>query len=284
MKYIENIQKTIDYIEQNLKETIDIPTAIKESGYSVTHFYRIFQAFAGISVKDYIRNRRLSDAAIALRTSNTRLIEIAIEYGFQSQEVFTRAFVRLFFTTPGQYRKSQKSLTLYDKLNPRQKYMNLKGLSLEPIIILQKEFQLVGLPKTVRPGPSDISQLWNIFHHHKTSIETAINSDKLIGLCEYMPDLTDESEFTYVACQEVSSIERVPEGMTAIKIPQTKYAVFSHTGMMKELKVTYEKIYGVWLPLTDHQLAEADTLEIYSLTSSGNYTLDIYIPLLSGNA
>jgi AraC family transcriptional regulator len=68
-------------------------------------------------------------------------------------------------------------------------------------------------------------------------------------------------------------------GMDAKIIPCTKYAVFTHSGTVDRLKETYDKIYGVWLPLTGSQLAEADTLEIYTLQSSNNYKLDIYIPL-----
>ncbi len=279
MDYIDSIQKTIDYIEANLKEELDINKAIRESGYSLTHFYRIIQSFSGISLKDYIRNRRLSEAAVALRMSHTRIIDIAMEYDFQSQEVFTRAFLRLFGITPGQYRKSRESITLYEKLNARQLFMSLNGLSIEPTIILEKIFQLVGITRTVHPGSADISQLWREFHHSSDSIITPLNSDKLIGLCEYMPDITDDSEFSYMACKEVLSTDNLPMGMKAKIIPCTKYAVFNHSGTVDRLKETYDKIYGVWLPLTGSQLAEADTLEIYTLQSSNNYKLDIYIPL-----
>lgn len=279
MDYIDSIQKTIDYIEANLKEELDINRAISESGYSLTHFYRIIQSFSGISLKDYIRNRRLSEAAVALRMSDNRIIDIAMEYDFQSQEVFTRAFLRLFGITPGQYRKSRESITLYEKLNARQLFMSLNGLSIEPTIILEKIFQLVGITRTVHPGSADISQLWREFHHSSNSIITPLNSDKLIGLCEYMPDITDDSEFSYMACIEVLSTDNLPMGMNAKIIPCTKYAVFTHSGTVDRLKETYDKIYGVWLPLTGSQLAEADTLEIYTLHSSNNYKLDIYIPL-----
>ncbi len=279
MDYIDSIQKTIDYIETNLKEELDINRAISESGYSLTHFYRIIQSFSGISLKDYIRNRRLSEAAVALRMSDNRIIDIAMEYDFQSQEVFTRAFLRLFGITPGQYRKSREAITLYEKLNARQLFMSLNGLSIEPTIILEKIFQLVGITRTVHPGSADISQLWGEFHHSSDSIITPLNSDKLIGLCEYMPDITDDSEFSYMACIEVLSTDNLPIGMNAKIIPCTKYAVFTHSGTVDGLKETYDKIYGVWLPLTGSQLAEADTLEIYTLQSSNNYKLDIYIPL-----
>ncbi len=104
MNYCENIQKSLDFIEQYLKDDIDINTVIRQSGFSTTHFYRIFQALIRETVKDYIRKRRLSEAAIDIVTSDKRIIDIAFDYCFNSQEVFTRAFAQLFGITPGRYR------------------------------------------------------------------------------------------------------------------------------------------------------------------------------------
>ncbi len=91
MNYCESVQKSIDYFEQHLKEDIDLNTIVQRSCFSTTHFYRVFQALVGESLKDYVRKRRLSEAAIELWASEKRLIDIAFEYSFNSQEVFTRA-------------------------------------------------------------------------------------------------------------------------------------------------------------------------------------------------
>ena len=113
MDYYSNIQRTIDFIASNLKEDIDIFSVVEMSHFSVTHFYRIFQAMVGDSVKNYIQKRRLSNIATDLVTSNKRLIDVAFEYGYNSQEVFTRGFTKAFSITPGRYRTQKSKVVLY---------------------------------------------------------------------------------------------------------------------------------------------------------------------------
>lgn len=280
MNYCESIQKSIDFFEQHIKDDIDINTVVQQSCFSVTHFYRIFQALTGESLKDYIQKRRLSEAAIELCISKKRLIDIAFEYGFNSQEVFTRAFSKLFGITPGRYRVLKKKITLFEKVNAYQKMRsNLNQLIYdEPRIIFDKEFRIVGMMKRVKPGDDLIRDLWNDFNQRIPEIKNSVSCDGLLGLCEYMPDITDESKFTYIACIEVSSFNYIPDGMITKIIPHSKYAVFTHKGCLNGLKDTYKFIYGAWLPNSGYELAELDTIELYC-SNNNKSMLDIYIPI-----
>ena len=273
----ERIQKSIDFIESHLKDDIDIYSIVEQSHFSTTHFYRIFNALVGDSLKDYIRKRRLSNAVIELSTSKKRLIDIAFEYGFNSQEVFTRAFYRTFGITPGRYRTEKNKMVLYEKINVNQKILNnlSQGISLEPRIILDKEFKVVGLKKTVKPGDDLIRNLWVDFDLRKSEINNVNSPAPLMGLCEYMPNITDTSEFTYLACVEVSCFNHIPSKMISKIIPSSKYAVFTHKGSLEGLKSTYAYIYGTWLLHSKYELAELDTIELYY----DNARLDLYIPI-----
>ncbi|MFE4714001.1 GyrI-like domain-containing protein [Paenibacillus sp. NPDC056722] len=82
------------------------------------------------------------------------------------------------------------------------------------------------------------------------------------------PEITDKSEFTYIACLEVHVLAPVPSGMTQRTILSSKYAVFTHKGSLNNLKHTYNYIYGVWLPECGYELDELDTIEYYDLTYS----------------
>ncbi len=282
MNYCENIQKSIDFFEQHLKDDIDINIIVQQSCFSTTHFYRIFQALIGESLKEYIRKRRLSDAAIELCVSNKRLIDIAFEYGFNSQETFTRAFSKLFGITPGKYRILKNKITLFEKVNSYQKMLaNInQGNSIEPQIVFDKELRVVGMQKTVKPGDEQIRSLWEDFNLRVSELEDAATPNCLLGLCEYMPDITDESEFSYIACIEVNAFCNIPEGMITKIIPASKYAVFTHRGSMDELKATYCYIYGAWLPSSGYELAELDTIELYySDENDPDDKFDIYIPI-----
>ena len=280
INYCDSVQKSIDYFEQHIKDDIELNIIIRQSCFSTTHFYRIFQALVGDSLKDYIRKRRLSDAAIELCFSEKRIIDIAFEYGFNSQEVFTRAFFKLFGITPGRYRALKGKTVLYEKVDAYQKMLiNLNRENfIEPKIVIDKEFRVVGLKRQVKPGDDLIRKLWGDFNQRKSEIIDAVDINNLLGLCEYMPDITDESEFSYIAGVEAGDPGCIPEGMTVKVIPSSKYAVFTHIGAMKDLKSTYNYIYGAWLHCSGYELAELDTIEAYS-QSDHESKMEIYIPI-----
>ena len=104
------IHKTITWLETKLEESINKEEAVKVSGYSFYHFHRLFQQKVGLSFHEYLRNRRLTTAALRLIYSNDRIIDIAVRYQFESQEAFTRAFRKLHGLPPGKYRTLMKSL------------------------------------------------------------------------------------------------------------------------------------------------------------------------------
>lgn len=111
----KTIRTTLQYIEHHLTDQLPLHTLAKQAGYSRFHFHRVFQAIVGKSVVDYIRERRLAQAATDLITTDHRVIDIALLYGFGSQESFTRAFKKIYQMTPGQYRKLLKHLILKEE-------------------------------------------------------------------------------------------------------------------------------------------------------------------------
>lgn len=111
MKYERMIQKTIDWIESHLHEEISADEIADVANFSKFHFHRIFQTSVGLSVVAYIRMRRLANAASTLLQSDERIIDIAINYQFESQEAFTRAFKKLYHLPPGQYRRLMSHMT-----------------------------------------------------------------------------------------------------------------------------------------------------------------------------
>lgn len=103
--YYNKLQKALDYIEQHIKDDITLEQLSAQCFYSPHHFHRLFQSVIGIPVTDYIRKRKLSVAAKDIIETDTKIIDIAIEYGFNSNETFSRAFKRIFDITPNAYRK-----------------------------------------------------------------------------------------------------------------------------------------------------------------------------------
>ncbi|KKE77923.1 AraC family transcriptional regulator [Bacilli bacterium] len=105
MQYEEIINKTINYIEEHLHESLTMDDIAEQAGFSKFHFHRIFRTAVGMSITEYVRMRRLANASTALLYTNKRILDIAFYYHFESQEAFTRAFKKYYHLPPGQYRR-----------------------------------------------------------------------------------------------------------------------------------------------------------------------------------
>ncbi|AXH63328.1 MULTISPECIES: helix-turn-helix domain-containing protein [Providencia] len=104
----ETTKDIINWIECNIDQKIDLNMVAEKSGYTKWYFQRLFKEYTGISIGHYIRCRRLSNAAIDLKQSNNRILDISIKYNFDSQQSFSRSFKSLFKITPLEYRRSEK--------------------------------------------------------------------------------------------------------------------------------------------------------------------------------
>lgn len=117
MDYRLKIQESIDYIENNLTEKIELEGLSKKAFLSKYYYHRIFHALVGETVMEYIRKRRLISAAKDLLQSKDKILDIAIRYQFGSQESFGRAFKRMFQASPKEFRKNANKLLVYAKPN-----------------------------------------------------------------------------------------------------------------------------------------------------------------------
>ena len=107
MDYLKALENAIIYIENHLGEAIMVEDVASAAGYSYYHLTRQFSVVLGESVGSYIKKRRLADGAKKLLYSNKRIIDIAMENGFDSSEAFSRAFKVIYKVSPSIYRKNR---------------------------------------------------------------------------------------------------------------------------------------------------------------------------------
>ncbi len=290
MTYQERIECSIRFIEENLSKKISLQEIASAAFFSEYHFHRIFHAITGENVMYYLRKRRLTEAAKSLLISDSTILKIALEYQFDSQESFTRAFKQMFGITPGKYRQNNKRyLLLYKHPITVEKLKHYKEkITMEPEIIEKGEFEIVGLKCKTSLSDNRVPALWQEFIKRWGEIKNLAKPGEAYGVClnemqyDYR-EFTDETEFTEIVGAEVTDSENIPEGMLTYTVPKSKYAVFTHKGKLDSLKNTYDYIYGVWIPASKYEVGTNCDFEFYDSRFKGIDNPDsemfIYIPI-----
>ena len=293
MDHLARIQKAIDFIEHHLRDELSTEAIAKVAAFSTWHFQKIFAAVVGDSVKSYVRKRRLASALIDLVRDERRLIEVAIDYRFESQESFTRAFKAAFGLTPGAVRKM--GTTCLPPPQPRitMAYLDhlFGGLTMVPQIKTVNETIVVGLGtqfiSILSPDKNNevvLPKLWRSYKERSREIKHRVGR-RDVGLCAVIADPAQKSHpdaMFYMAGTEVSDASDLPPGMMAKVVPAGRYAVFTHKGFLSTLVHTMNYIYGSWLPKSGEEPRDAPDLEIYDERfrhSSDDAEIDIYVPI-----
>jgi AraC family transcriptional regulator len=269
MNYLDQIQRGVDYIEANLDLPISISAVAREAGLSQWHFQRMFKGLTGDTVKDYIRSRRLGRALDVLLNTNKKIIDIALEADFESQESFTRAFKSAFDNTPAQYRKAGKRRPFPQKIKFNLDYLEHinKKMNTVPEIYEQNEMHFVGLRTCFFGTDSEknnigekLPPLWQQFLSRLSEIKNTVGGT-CYGIVTQLTESSDELE--YFCAIEVTALTDIPDGMLAIKKPACTYAKFTHKGAVSLIDNTVNYIYSTWLPRSGRRHTSAADLECY---------------------
>jgi AraC family transcriptional regulator len=286
MSYIYSLEKAINYIETHLNEDIDLSCIAKEAGYSLYHFHRIFKSVTGDSIKDYIRKRRMTEAAKELVYTDSPIVEIGIKYGYESREAFSRAFEKVYGRNPSEVRSNKLLYFIREPMNfdyMMFKYKLMKeGLS--PLFRKLPERYVVGKRAKVKADGSnlqDIPLLWHNWNSERDGekITERKYADECMGICIF----SHGDVFEYMIGYEVKSTNHVPENMNIYRLEPSLYAVFRTLGPITEsVQKTWDYIYSIWLIESEYEHAGTHDIEYYYF-NQGELTADLYVPVVSKN-
>lgn len=286
MEWIEGIQRAIDYIEAHLTETIDYEAVAKEAYSSTFHFQRVFSILCGFTLGDYVRMRRLSLAASDLVHTDKKIINLALKYGYDSSESFTRAFSRFHGITPTEARRGG-NVKSFSRLSV--KLILTGGSTMDYRIEKMDAFQVICKRKTVAmPGQAsaaeDIALFWKECAEDGSTqkiLECFPQKPKfkgLLGIC--FSGETEASRFPYGIGVEYDG-RPVENGLEIVEIPAHTYAVFTSRGKMPDAFVeTYRQIVSEFFPQSDrYQYGHGIELEVYpsDRVEDPDYTCEIWI-------
>lgn len=253
----EGLQNAIQYIEDNLTEELNIDDIAAKVYVSSFHFQRIFSALCGFTVGEYIRSRRLSAAAQELSRSDTKVIDIAMKYGYESHDSFTRAFTKFHGVSPSAAKENGAYLKSFAPLRIK---LTLKGGTIMEYKIVEKAaFTVIGRSRRFLYENSyrEIPKFWQ--EHMKSS-----ESEKIIGMYGLSIDIK-EKDFEYYIADNYRPQKDIPDGYVTRTLPAGLWAVFPCRGPMVEtLQSTNTRIWNEWLPnCKEYKLAGDYNIEAY---------------------
>ncbi|MCQ6563171.1 AraC family transcriptional regulator [Paenibacillus mendelii] len=296
MSYMACFQKSIDYIEEHLKERITVEDLADIAGFSPYHFYRLFDAYVGMPVMEYVRRRRLAYAAAEL-SQGKRIIDIAMEYGFETHAGFGKAFRKVYACSPEYYRQ-HASGSIPSKIN-LMVYQNLQltgGIILEPKIITKPGIGIIGYAlETTFEGnrkKREIPAFWAHFNVEglEARLYELINPKEHGEFCICFPPNLETGSFTYVIGVKSDSFDSAVEGMFTGTVPEATYAVFTTPpadyadgGFVQAIAGTWRYIYEEWFPGSGYEFAPGKVdFEFYDerCHSQTGAVMEIYIPII----
>lgn len=278
MDTLENMKNAINYIEDNLDAEIEYVRVAQIALCSQYHFQRMFAFLIGIPLSEYIRRRRLTLAAFELQNSNEKIIDLALKYGYNSPDSFSRAFLAMHGVTPSKAREKGISLKAY----PRVTFsLSIKGAVEMNYRMEQKNsFAIVGVKQRfsqIDGLGENIGKMWSETPRETIS-QIAELGNGLVGVYSGMYE-DNTTDYYIAAITEKDS----PKTLCRLEIPSLTWAIFEITGAMPTAMADiWGRIFSEWFPTSGYEHAEAPEVEWYSNgdMSSPDYKSEIWIPVI----
>jgi AraC family transcriptional regulator len=273
----ESIQNTLIWIEENPSEPIAIAELAKIAHLSPFYYQRLFSRLVGKTVMEYAKLRRLAKAADYLAKNQGRIIDVALDFGFNNHETFTRAFKDAYGVTPEDYRAKPCQLSHFFMPDISMNYrlvdenvpLVADGIVLEIRRTNMKSDRLfagysIQNPISDIPGIDYLGQQWDRLHKEKLRIPYLLSEGNEVGV-SYPGEREDC--FTYFSGAEVQSYRDQSE-FTSWTMPEGEYIVCSFEAenfyllTCNALIKARDYMFGVWLP--NHNIAtELFMAELY---------------------
>ena len=278
MEWLERLNCAVEYIEKHLLEKIDYEKAAEIANCPVYHFQRMFLYMTGISVSEYVRRRRMSLAAVDLQEKKTKIIDIALKYGYDSPTAFNRAFQRIHGIAPSLARNENTILKSYPVIKFSISVQGMEELNFK--VVTKEAFQILGrscpLSKVIEENFAAIPHEW----------DTALKDGTLSALSSFIKQqprgllgvsVHNEKEWKYFIA--VSTAER-NHHFEKYEIPAATWAIFSGRGTNRSLQNLERQVITEWLPASGYDYAEIPDIEVYIQADPNDAIYEYWLPVV----
>lgn len=281
---LKSMNKALDYIELHLNDEIDNNELERITGTSVYHFRRMFSFLSGMSLGEYIRNRKLSNATFDLLHGGMSVTETAFKYGYESVDGFSRAFREWSGISPSEVKK-KNMLKAFPKLSFQLTMQG--GINMDYRIEKKEAFRIVGVKKRVPLQFEGENQ--EIIKLAKSI--TAEQREKMHSCANIEPHQIVNASYNFDEGwkEEKGSLDHMIGSLTTkesdfddldvVEVPALTWAIFSSKGEFpKVMQDTMAKVASEWLPSSDYELVEAPGISFTGdLSDRSNVYSEIWV-------
>lgn len=287
-RMLKRMNDALDYIELHLHDQIDESELEKITGTSIYHFRRMFSFLSGMSLGEYIRNRKLSNATFDLLHEGMSVTEAAFKYGYESVDGFSRAFKDWSGISPSEVKK-RNMLKAFPKLSLQ---LTIQGGNHMDYRIEKKEaFRIVGVSKRIPiqfEGESQeiIKLAQSITQEQREKLHRLANIEpnKIVNASyNFDEGRMDEKGGLDHMIGVLTTKESDLEGLDVVEVPALTWAIFTSQGEFpKVMQETWGKIVSEWLPSSDYELVEAPEISFTGdLSDRSNVYSEIWVAVKS---
>jgi AraC family transcriptional regulator len=279
--YAARFGRVLDFIEAHLDESLSVEQLSQVANFSKFHFHRQFAEFVGTSVGRYVLLLRLRRASYQLALNRRRkVIDIALDTGFENPESFSRAFRNTFGKSPSAFRRAPDWVSWHEhyrfRIPERKRNMQVEIVNFTTTLLAVREHR--GPAERVNESVSEF-----IAWRQQSGLSPK-QSSRTFGIAYDNPDTTEPDQFRFDIAGEVQA--EVPpnaQGVLTKRLPGGRCARVRHFGSHTRLGESIYPLYREWLPESGKELRDFPLyfhyLNLLPETAEADLVTDIYLPL-----